>query len=127
MKSNSSQRLRLIFSFVLLIAPFLFPSVLFCQPAETGVITGRVSNAATLANLEGAVVRVEGLESSTITERDGTYRLSLPAGNYSLIAAYTGLDDQTALATVKPGATVTRDIALTSTVYRMEKMVVAGE
>jgi iron complex outermembrane recepter protein len=127
MKSNSSQNRRTSFSFLLLFSALLAPLVLRAQPAETGVITGRVSNAATQANLEGAVVRVEGMELSTLTERDGTYRLSVPAGNYSLIAGYTGLDEQTALAAVKPGATVNRDIALTSTVYRMEKMVVAGE
>ena len=92
-----------------------------------GLITGRVSNAATSANLEGAVVLLEGTTFSTVTERDGTYRLRVPAGNYTLVGSYTGLDSQKTLVSVTDGATVVREIGLTADVYRMEKFTVAGE
>jgi iron complex outermembrane receptor protein len=92
-----------------------------------GLITGRVSNAATSANLEGAVVLLEGTTFSTVTERDGTYRLRVPAGNYTLVGSYTGLDSQKTLVSVADGATVVREIGLTADVYRMEKFTVAGE
>ena len=45
-----------------------------------GTISGRISNAATQANLEGAWVRIEGTSYSATTERDGTYQLQVPAG-----------------------------------------------
>ena len=92
-----------------------------------GLITGRVSNAATNANLEGAVVLLEGTTFSTVTERDGTYRLRVPAGNYTLAGSYTGLDSQKTLVSVADGATLVREIGLTADVYRMEKFTVAGE
>ncbi|MBI4622120.1 MAG: carboxypeptidase-like regulatory domain-containing protein, partial [Verrucomicrobia bacterium] len=94
---------------------------------QTGTITGRVSNAATNTNLEGAMVRLEGTNYSAITERDGTYRLHVPAGEYQLRTSYTGLDEQTVPLSIQNGAMVRRDIELTAGIYKMSPFTVAGE
>jgi iron complex outermembrane recepter protein len=97
------------------------------QSTDTGVIAGRVSNAATRYNLEGASIRLDGTSYATTTERDGTYRLEVPPGRYSLIASYTGLDDQVLSVAVDAGTVVRHELALTSVIYKMDKVVVPGE
>ncbi len=94
---------------------------------DAGIVTGRVSNLATGAFLGGAEVRVEGAEAAAITERDGSYRLAVPAGNRVLVASFSGLDAQRAEMSIVAGRPQVRDFALTSGVYRMSKYVVSSE
>jgi iron complex outermembrane recepter protein len=97
------------------------------EAEPTGTISGRVSNAATQSNLEGAIVRLEGTSITTTTEREGLFRLQVPPGAYRLTATYTGLDPQTVPITVDSGAAVQRDLALTANIYRMSAFAVSGE
>lgn len=94
---------------------------------QTGLIVGRVSNAATTNSLEGALVRVENTAYSAQTGRDGSYRLQVPAGSYTLKVSYTGLDEQSVPVTVQTGGSVTQDIALTANIYRLSAVTVSGE
>ncbi|MEY4941484.1 MAG: hypothetical protein RIQ93_3219, partial [Verrucomicrobiota bacterium] len=94
---------------------------------STGVVTGRVSNAATLNNLEGATIRVDGSAVQTTTQRGGTYQLQLPPGSHTLTVSYLGLDSQTISVSVPPGGMVQRDIALTADIYKMNPFTVTGE
>lgn len=94
---------------------------------QTGTIMGRVNNVATSANLEGALVQLEGTGFSIRTEREGAYRLQVPAGNYTLLVSYTGLDAQSQAISVQAGATVVRDISLTSEIYKLSPFRVSGE
>src|SRR5262245_24531390 len=73
---------------------FLLPgAVSSAAAAETGTITGRVSNAASGALLEGAEVTVVGTSLRAVTDRDGSFVLTkVPAGPTSLHVYYTGLD-----------------------------------
>ncbi|MBI4622096.1 MAG: TonB-dependent receptor [Verrucomicrobia bacterium] len=103
------------------------PATIWSQAAGTGIITGRVSNAATNVNLEGAIVRLADTEFSAKTERDGTYRLPVPAGNYTLAASYTGLDAQNVPVSVLAGDTARRDIGLTAEIYKLSAFTVSGE
>ena len=48
--------------------------------AATGTITGRISNAATGASLEGAEISVRGAAAVTFSARDGAFVLTLPTG-----------------------------------------------
>ena len=99
----------------------------FAQGAGYGVITGQVSNRATLAHLEGAVVALEGTVYVTRSGRDGTYQFDVPPANYTLTVSYTGLDRQTLPVTVQGGATVRQDVALTAEIYRLTPFTVSGE
>lgn len=104
------------------------PTAATSQPAGTmSIITGRVSNAATNASLEGAVVRLDRTEFAATTDRDGTYRLQVPAGDYTLAVSYTGLDTQSVPLSVQPGRILQQDVGLTSVIYKMSAFTVSGE
>jgi TonB-dependent receptor len=94
--------------------------------SATGTITGRVSNAATGSYLESAAVAIEGSTVQTATARGGEFTLVVPAGRHTLVVGYTGLDVAREPVEVSPGATVTRDISLTSGIYKLEAVTVTG-
>ena len=57
------------------------------KESESGVISGTVVNAITTHGIEGVLVETEGSEYSTITETDGSFRLSrVSEGVYNIIA-----------------------------------------
>src|SRR6185436_1841521 len=58
----------------------------------SGMIVGRVSNAATGAFLEAATVSVEGAALQTASARGGEFSLNVPAGRHTLVVGFTGLD-----------------------------------
>src|SRR4051812_38585496 len=62
---------------------------------STGVVTGQVSNAATAGFLEGVVMAVPNTGKYVLTDREGRYEITLPAGVVSLQASYTGLEAKT--------------------------------
>jgi iron complex outermembrane recepter protein len=96
--------------------------------ASSGSISGRVQNLATGAYLEGAIVTLERTHETALTSRDGSfYFRSVPAGDHRISVSYTGLDTQTITLAVTPGQSVTREISLTSQIYALDKLVVAGE
>ena len=105
---------------------FLMTVFAHAQSGNLSVITGRVSNAATQASLEGAVVRLEGTSYEVLTERDGTYVLRVPAGTYQMSVSYTGLDQQT-IPVTGAGGTQRHDVALTSNIYKMDTFIVSTE
>src|SRR5688500_3630178 len=90
------------------------------------LVTGQVSNQATGDLLPGAVIQVEGTSIVTATERGGNYSLSLPPGNHTLLVSFAGLDPVRETITVTAGQRLTKDVALTSTVYRLDAFTVAG-
>ncbi len=95
---------------------------------ETGSVTGQVSNAATRAFLEGAVVEIAGTGQSAITDREGRYQFSgVPASVVTLVASFAGLDPKRIPVSVAAGQRVTRDVELTSEIYQLDKYTVAGE
>ena len=95
----------------------------------TGSVTGQVQNAATGAYLEGALVAVTGASRTTLTDRAGRYTLDglAPDHDATIEVSFSGLDAQRVAVRIESGTRTTRDIALTSTIYRMEKFTVAGE
>lgn len=103
-------------------------SVLFAVVsfAQTGQISGRVSNLATGDLLSGAMVQVEGTNNSTISEHGGVFALSAPAGPQTLVVTYAGLDTQRVAVNFAAGQTVVRDVQLTSKIYTLDKFSVAG-
>ena len=93
--------------------PVIHPA--FGAATPTAAITGRVSNAATGAYLHRARIAVRGTGFIAFTDETGTYRLSgIPAGMVTLEFFHTGLDPRSEEAELMPGATLERDIALSS-------------
>lgn len=96
-------------------------------PQDTTEITGQVSNAATRAFLEGALVTVAGTNQMAITDREGRFQLrGLPAGPATLEVSYTGLTTQRVPVTASSGQRAVADVALTSDIYMMDAFTVAG-
>lgn len=74
----------------------------------TGSVSGRVVDGATQGPLPGALVGVEGLTLTTMTARDGEFRLpGLPTGGYTLLISYIGRKDARVPVTIRTGETVT--------------------
>ncbi|MBI5768374.1 MAG: TonB-dependent receptor [Verrucomicrobia bacterium] len=94
--------------------------------AQNGHVTGTVSNQATGDLLPGAALTIEGTGISGTSERDGAFSLSVPAGTHTLVVSYAGLDTVKLPVTVTAGQTATREVQLTSSVYRMEKFSVSS-
>ena len=98
----------------------------FAADTATGTITGRVSNAATGAYLESAVVAIEGSTQQTVTARGGEFSLSAPAGTHTVVVTYTGLDSVRESVVVSAGSMVLKNFALTAGIYKLDAVTVTG-
>ena len=100
------------------------------QPPPTvgsGVVEGRVVDAATGEPLPGAQVLVTGSAAETSTDRDGRFRLSaVPAGDRTVVVTYLGRQDATVEAKVVAGATQRLDIQMKMVAFE-ENVSVPGQ
>ncbi len=118
---------RLLCSALFAFALAFLPLRLSAQ-AATGKITGAVSNASTRIFLDRAEIRVDGTNTSTLTDREGAYELTgLKPGNYPLVVSYAGLDSEKRSVTIAAGATSTQNFELTSGIYKLDAFTVAAE
>ncbi len=100
----------------------------FAHAADTGTISGTVSNSGTGNLLEGARVEIGRLGISALTDQTGRYILSgVPAGTHEITSTYLGLDAMTSTVTVASGQRATRDFNLTANVYQLSEFRVTGE
>lgn len=82
-------------------------------PDKTGILQGRVLNERNAQYLEGARISIEGTALSTVTEADGSYRLSqVPAGAVKVQTFYTGLPREVRTAEVGAGRVTELNISL---------------
>jgi predicted MPP superfamily phosphohydrolase len=84
------------------------------SPLGQGYIRGQVKDASTGKVVQGAKVEASGpTTSSTTTDSNGNYTLTLPPGTYTLTASASGYQSQTKTGiTVATGKTTTVDFAL---------------
>ena len=95
--------------------------------AETGTITGRVTDAKTGAVLPRASLLLEGVARGATTSDSGTYRIAdVAAGSYTLVARFLGYVEVRRPIAVVAGQPTVVDIALTRSVNELEQVVVAG-
>jgi carboxypeptidase family protein len=93
----------------------------------SGVVEGRVVDAATGDPLPGAQVLVTGSAAETFTDRDGRFRLSaVPAGDRTVVVTYLGRQDATVEAKVVAGATQRLDIQMRMVAFE-ESVSVPGQ
>ena len=89
------------------------PHPIDAQTVGAGNIEGRVLNTRNGEYLENARVTVVGTTLEVFTDAIGQYRLTqVPAGSARLRVFFTGLDVQSAVVEVNPGATVQRNFDL---------------
>lgn len=86
--------------------------------AATGVVTGRVFNAATGEYIRSAEIRLEGTDTVVYSEDGGFYRLQdIPAGPVTLTASYASVRSATAAAVIPAGGSATLDFELRPLLY----------
>ena len=96
--------------------------------AQTGIVSGTVSNTATGNLLEGAKVTVPVIGLTAFTDETGLYTLAnVPAGTHELVVSYIGLDTTRATVTVTAGQRVARNFDLTTGIYVLQEFRVTGE
>ncbi|MEE2001143.1 TonB-dependent receptor [Alkalimonas sp. MEB108] len=94
---------------------------------QLGSISGRVLNDSTGAVLPSSVVRISELNRDLRASRDGSFYFNgVPAGSYTLVINYDGLDEQRVPVTVVAGSSQRLDIRLSSTLFSGERMMVLG-
>ncbi|MBM3854233.1 MAG: carboxypeptidase-like regulatory domain-containing protein, partial [Verrucomicrobia bacterium] len=94
-----------------LVAPWFSPAIR--AQSASGVIEGRVYNAATGTALVNARVTLEGTSRTVITDEAGAYRFAgVPAGDARLAVSYIGMAAQAATVNVPAGGTVQREFEL---------------
>ena len=101
MKSPCASVYRFLISVLLAAAGVLAPGALSAQSAAFGTIEGRVLNARNGEYVASARITVEGAALETLTDTDGTFRLSrVPVGAARVTVFYTGLLPRTTAITV---------------------------
>jgi TonB-linked SusC/RagA family outer membrane protein len=112
-----------------LIAAALAPASLLAQEGAT--VSGRVTNAQ--GQPEAAVlVRIESLNVGASSGADGNYRLVVPAAriragtSVTITASRTGLSPVSRTVTLSPGANLTQNFQMATSVLLLEDIVVTG-
>jgi len=75
-------------SAAVLLALAAIPSLALAQ--ATGTITGTVTASESGGPLAGAQVNVQGTVRRTVTDAQGRYRISIEAGNYTVVGTVPG-------------------------------------
>ena len=103
------------------------PAIAAAQQAQTGTITGRVTDRAGTQPLVGVQIRVVGTPLGTLAGENGTFRLSgVPAGPVQLRAIRIGYAATTIPVTVTAGGTATADFALEAAVASLDAVTVTA-
>ena len=95
-----------------------------CAQGTDGTVQGRITDAATQQPIAGATVMAG--RRTALTQADGHYSLTVPAGTYMLEARTIGYGPGRQSVTVVAGQTVTVDLALTAQAVNLAAVVVTG-
>jgi len=97
--------------------------------APAGVVTGTVYDSQTGNAIRGALVKVVQGEQSAITDIDGRYRLSLPAGTYRLQVSAPGYFQQPVddVVVAARGTVYIDPVLVPTTIVRDDKVVVTAD
>ncbi len=107
----------------LTLAMFAMATVL---PAQTGGITGRVTEAETGRPIADVQIRITGTLAGTLTRSDGSYSLQTAPGRYALRAYRIGYNTRTDSVSVTENETVTKDFSLAPAAINLDQVVVTG-
>ena len=98
--------------------PFLAATVLALSgtvAAQSGTLSGTVVDGDLRETVIGANVRVDSTSAGAATDLDGAYRITLPAGTYTVRFSYVGLEPQAVTGVqITAGQTTELNIVLTS-------------
>lgn len=113
-----------ILAFAVLSLVVLIPVV---ASAQTGSITGSITDARTGEGLPGATVFLPELSLGQSTNLDGEYTINnVPAGTHNVRVTYVGYVGRTVSVTVTAGATTTLNVELQPDRLELRDLVVTG-
>ena len=104
----------------------LFVALNITAYAQTGRISGTVTDRATGESLPGASVLVEGTTTGSVTNMDGRYEFSAPAGTLTIVASFVGYDQSRREVSVPADGTITVDFELYPDITMLEEFIVIG-
>jgi hypothetical protein len=94
---------------------------------SSGTLSGKVSDLNNPVNLEGVIIRVEGLALATSTNRFGEYTLrNVPEGTHTVVFSYIGYATETRSITMNAGGSLTLDVEIGEKIVELETFVVSG-
>ncbi len=95
--------------------------------AQEGAITGTVERADTGQPLDAVQVVVVGTEIGTLTDSDGSFRITgVPPGEQEVSAQLVGYSSQTQTVSVQSGQAATVEFELQQSAVELEQIVVTG-
>lgn len=93
--------------------------------AQTGTVTGIVTDASTGSPLVGVQVVIPGTNQGGLTNRVGRYLLlNVPTGSVEVRAVFLGFGQQTQTVNVSAGGTATADFRLETSAIQLEGVIV---
>ncbi|MCL5028908.1 MAG: TonB-dependent receptor [Bacteroidetes bacterium] len=119
---NSNRKNAAIF-FFLLVFSFLQTET---TAQENGIVKGVIIDAASGSALPGASVLVIGTQLGTSTNENGSYKLTLAPGKYTLQASYIGYKFVTIKVTVESGKTIVHNFNLAADLIGTQEIVIVG-
>lgn len=112
---------KLILGSLLLVVPGL-------ASAQSGVISGYVTEDGRSLPLPSATVRVVGTSWGALTDSDGYFRISrVSAGSYQVEVIYIGYESATVDVSVQPGKTAEVKVSLKEKLLQLDEITVYGE
>jgi TonB-linked SusC/RagA family outer membrane protein len=95
--------------------------------AQTGSLTGQITDQATGETLPGATVFIPDLNVGQSTNLDGVYRLdNVPAGTHTVRVSFVGYRTLTRSVTITAGETTTMNFGLQAQTFELDDLVVTG-
>lgn len=95
--------------------------------AQTGTVSGTVSDPANGETLIGVSVLLEGTTTGTVTDFDGNYKLKLPVGEQKIAFSYISYVTQVRSVTIEKGSDITLNIDLAENVEQIGEVVIREE
>lgn len=96
--------------------------------AQNGTLRGTVIDEKTGETLIGVTVLLEGTSTGTITDLDGNYTLSAPAGTYTMVFSYISYATKNVTGVVvKPGEVTVIDLRLAGETEKIGEVTISAE
>ncbi|MCP5327469.1 MAG: TonB-dependent receptor [Sinobacteraceae bacterium] len=93
----------------------------------TGSVSGKVTHEVTGTLLEGASIRIVELGREAVVGRDGTFSIrGVPAGTWTVVAQYVGVDSQRRSVTLPSGGNLVADFALRAATEGLDEVLVTS-